>query len=122
MTLTNEEYEALIAMARRGAVSPDHLVALDQFLRQIETNNGIVRHFLLIKWQETDQELPPTAQFPEKWPPELTASIELLSRPVARADVDALLATRASKPAGVYVTKDPSGRVGWATLDQYFIT
>jgi len=48
--------------------------------------------------------------------------IQLISRPIARADVEAVLKQKARKPVTILVTKDPGGVVGWATLDQFFIT
>lgn len=122
LQLDQQNYEALIALARKGAESPDEQRRLDTFLRSLEKANGVIRHGLWVQWQEQDQPLPPTARFPEKWPPEMRFLIELISRPIARLDVEAVLKQKARKPVTVLVTKDPGATVGWSTLDQFFIT
>lgn len=120
-TLTQEQYEALVSLSRRGATTESSLRQLEVFLRSIEKANGVTRYFLLVQWQESNQALPPTAEFPKVWPPELRATIELISRPIARADVDALIKKKAKQPVNVLVTTDPAGVVGWTQLDKYFI-
>lgn len=120
VTLNNEQYSALVALARQGAKSPDQARVLNTFLLEIERSNNIKRFLLMVQWQEQDQPLPPTARFPEAWPPSMRATIELFERPVARTDVDALLRQRASQPTNILVTTDPGGLVGWQAIDDYF--
>jgi hypothetical protein len=48
--------------------------------------------------------------------------IELVSRKVAKADVDAVLVAQARNPTSVLVTKDPDATVGWTPVDDFFIT
>lgn len=121
-SLTQEQYEALIFLARRGAEGDaQRLTQLDQFLRHIEKANGITRSFLMVQWQERSAPLPQGVKFPEKWPPELRKVIELISRPVAKADVEAVLGKYAQEPMSVLVTSDPAGLVGWTPVDQYFL-
>jgi hypothetical protein len=121
--LTQEQYEALIALARRGvAGDPQRTVDLEQWLRGIERQNGITRHFLMVQWQERGAPLPPGTDFPAVWPPEMRKSIELVTRPIAKADVDAVLEEHATEPLSVLVTPDPNGLVGWTPVDSFFIT
>lgn len=121
-TLSQEQYEALISLARGGAENDAHkLTQLDQFLKSIERANGITRGFLMIQWQERSAPLPAGTQFPAKWPPKLRKVIELISRPIAKADVDAVIAQFASEPLDVLVTQDPAGLVGWTPVDDYFL-
>lgn len=122
LQLPQQDYEALIALARKGAVAADEQRRLDNFLRRIEKDNGITRYALWVQWQEQDQPLPPAARFPEKWPPEMRFYLELISRPIARVDVEAVVKQKARKPTNILVTRDPGAIVGWATLDQFFIT
>lgn len=122
-TLSQEQYEALIFLARKGVEgSPLDQTRLDQFLRDIEKTNGITRSFLWVQWQELSAPLPPGTNFPEKWPPELRKAIELVGRPVARADVDDVLKRYASEPMSVLVTRDPAALVGWTPIDDFFTT
>lgn len=123
-TLSQEQYEALLALARVGAASvgPAKVVELEQWLKVIEKGNGITRDFLMVQWQELDEPLPPGTVFPDKWPPELRRSIELVTRPIAKADVDAVIAQYASNPDSILVTRDPNGVVGWTPVDQFFVT
>ncbi len=120
-TLTQQQYEALVALSRKGTTNEDETRSLEAFLRSIEKANGIARYFLLVQWQEAHQPLPASTQFPQTWPPEMRAAIEFISRPIARGDVDALLAARAKSPVNVLVTNDPAGIVGWTQLDKYFV-
>lgn len=119
-TLSQEQYEALVALAKAGATTPDRQRALNAWLITIELENSVVRHRLWIQWQEADQPLPPTAQFPESWPPELRYDLEILSRPIGKADVDAVLRKRARNPITVLVTPDPGAVLGWTPVEDYF--
>jgi len=119
-TLTQEQYETLVALARKGSTTEDQARDTDAFIRTIETKNGITRYYLLVQWQEIDSPLPPGVRFPHVWPPELRASIEFLSRPVAKSDVLSLLKERARQPTNVLVTTDPGGVLGWTKLDEFF--
>lgn len=119
-TLTQEQYEALISFARLGAPLADERRRLDAFLTSIETANNVTRSKLWIQWQETDQPLPPTARFPESWPPTQRYYLELLTRPVNREDVTRVLTLKARRPVTVLVTPDPGATLGWTPVDDYF--
>lgn len=120
-TLTQEQYEALIAMAAAGASTPDQARQLDSWLRLIEKANGITRSIVWVQWQEIDSPLPAGTNFPDVWPPELRQKIELISRPVAKADVDALIAAKARNPINILCTKDPAGILGYIPYDSFFV-
>ena len=120
MNLDNEEYAALCALARAGASTPEQKTRLELFLRDIEKRNGVQRYFLLVRWQEANQALPATTRFPEVWPPQLEEPIEIVGRPVAKSDVLALLASRASSPISIMLTSDPAGLVGWTRFEKMF--
>lgn len=121
-TLTQEQYEALINLARLGTMSdPENTRKLEAWLRLIEKDNGVVRDLVVVLWQELDAPLPPGTFFPTKWPPELKKTIELTTRRVARADVDAVLEAHAKKPTSVMCTKDPAGILGLKPIDDFFI-
>jgi hypothetical protein len=153
LTLTFQQYESLVYLAREGARLKGFLDAakkdprleqlvvrarnyvgndangarnLESFLKTIEAANGITRYFLAVRWQELDAPLPPRTagaptRFPENWPPQLQGSLELLTRPIAKADVVAYLQTHAKNPTSVLVTLDPGLVVGWTPLDSFFI-
>lgn len=121
--LTQEEYEALVALAREGAKARNNPVAvrrLEDWLRLVEKHNGITRDIVVVKWQELDAPLPPGTFFPTVWPPELTRSIEFVTRPVAKADVEKMLEAHAKNPTQVMCTHDPAGIYGLTPLDQFF--
>jgi hypothetical protein len=126
-TLDQQSYEALIALAADGTKLPDGTVdtekarRLDEFLRSIEKKAGITRSVVWVQWQEQDSPLPPGTKFPDKWPPELRKKIELISRAVARADVDKLLQINARQPTNVLCTKDPAGVLGYTPVDDFFV-
>lgn len=122
VVLNEEQYFALISLARQGTKSPDHARALDAFLKEIDRDNNIARFVLFVQWQEQDTPLPPNTRFPEVWPPEMRLLLERTDRPIAKADVEALLRDRARKPTNVLVTRDLGGIVGWTKLEDFFIT
>lgn len=121
ITLSQEDYEALIALGRKGLGGSDEVRNFEAFLNRIEKANNIKRHLLWVQWQEADAPLPAGANFPRSWPPNLRGYIELLTRPITRQDVEYLLDDRAKKPVGVLVTPDPAAVVGWTKLDDYFV-
>ena len=120
-TLNQEEYESLIHLAQKGAVTTEEKRQLDAWLTLIEKKNGVTRSKLWIQWQEADQPLPPKTQFPEGWPPTQRFYLELLTRPVNRADVDTVLKQKARNPVTVLVTPDPGALIGWTPVDDYFV-
>lgn len=120
INLSNEEYLSLVALARQGATTSDHKRALEAFLKNVDSKNGITRYKLLVQWQEQDSPLPPTTRFPDVWPPEMRATLERTDRAIAKADVEKVLEDRASKPTNVMVTRDMGGVVGWTKLEDYF--
>jgi hypothetical protein len=121
-TLTQEQYEALAALARAAADTPDKLRSVDAFLKSIEKSNGITRYALWIQWQEMNQPLPPNTNFPSVWPPQQRFFLENLTRPISKDDVQRVVAANAAKPINVLVTQDPGATVGWIPLDLYFVT
>jgi hypothetical protein len=120
ITLTKEEYEAFIHMAHKGAANADQTRALDAFATKIEQRNGIVRYYVVVRWQELDSVLPPGTDFPEVWPPQLELEIEQVGRPIAKVDVDARLAQVARKPQTVLVTRDRNKTFGWTKINDFF--
>jgi hypothetical protein len=126
-TLSQEQYEALVSIARLGTqdangnVLSDKARNLDAFLKDIEKSNGVTRSSLWIQWQEIDSPLPPTTRFPEVWPPEMRFFLEFISRPIAKTDVQEVVKKKARNPITILVTPDPGAQVGWTPLDQYFL-
>lgn len=120
ITLTGEQYTALVALARKGAENPQQKSLLESFLKDLERTNNIVRYFLKVRWQEASSPMPPTTRFPDVWPPELEQDLERIDRPIAKADVNDLIKSVANRPVNVMVTPDPAGLVGWTKLDVFF--
>lgn len=121
LTLSQEEYESLATLARAGATTPEKQRQLEAWLQLIENRSGIVRYGLWVQWQEADSPMPPNTNFPEKWPPEMRYYLQLFSRQINRADVDAVLSKKARNPVTVLVTPDPGAVLGWTTLAEYFV-
>ena len=124
-TLDQEQYEALIALAREGTkddegqIDQEEALRLDVFLRKIEADNGITRHAIWVRWQELNQPLPAGTNFPEVWPPTLSVYIEQVTRPISRADIDKVLDDNASNPINVMFTRDPGATHGWTEIYAY---
>lgn len=126
ISLLQEEYEALVELARQGTMDDIGCVvvekarALTAYLVMIEKKNGINRYAIWVQWQEADSPLPPGTMFPAKWPPELREYMALTSRPIAKTDVITLLKNRARKPVNILITRDPGATVGWTELEKFF--
>lgn len=122
-TLLQSEYEALISLAQAGAAaqSADKVRALNDFLQMVERRNGVIRSIVWVQWQEVDSPLPPGTNFPDTWPPEMRRKIELITRPVARVDVDQVVAQYARQPENILCTRDPAGIIGYTPIDDFFI-
>lgn len=126
LSLPQTDYETLIELARRGTldasgqVKQNEALALDSWLCDLERRNGIQRYAIWVQWQEQDAPLPLNTRFPEVWPPELRAYLALISRPIAKSDVDDLLSRLAVSPTSILVTRDPGATVGWTELSVFF--
>lgn len=126
ISLNQADYEALIDLARRATLNTDGSIDkqlalnLEAFLTNIEKANDIQRYSLWVQWQETGEPLPPGTNFPDKWPPEKRFYLALTSRPIAKADVDKMLQSKAREPENVLVTRDPAASVGWQDYNVFF--
>lgn len=124
-TLDQQQYEALIGLAREGTkdangqVIHEKALRLEEFLRSIENNSGITRYLLWVQWQELDEPLPAGTRFPDVWPPEKRARIEQVTRPISRSDIDQVIKENARKPTSILVTRDPGARYGWMPVEDY---
>lgn len=127
ITLSQEQYEALIALAQRGTVDPDgsmnqeRAVGLDTFLRDIERSNNITRYSLWVRWQDPTAPLPPGVRFPKTWPPELQYFLQFITRPIAKKDVLKVVGDRTKNAVNVMVTRDPAALLGWTKLEDHFV-
>lgn len=122
VTLTNDQYAALVALAWQGSTGDPY--QLEEFLKLIEKQNNITRYFLAIRWQECNTPLPPNIRekYPEQWPPTQSSSLTRYDRPIARVDVEAEVNRLASNPVGIMVTRDPAATHGWTKIEDFFIT
>jgi hypothetical protein len=120
MSLTPDEYAALVSLARKGSTAPEAERALAAFLRPLEARNGIIRSSVWVQWQEARKRLANDHVFPGTWPPTLRKYLEVMGRPVNKQDVQALLAQEAVSPVTVLITKDPGATLGWTELDVFF--
>jgi hypothetical protein len=127
LTISQEQYEALLAFAQRGTRCPDgnidqnRALALDAALKDIESSNGITRYSLWVRWQDPTAPLPPGTNFPKTWPPNLQYFIQFLSRPITQSDVMAIVAQKTSNAVNVMVTPDPAALLGWTKVNDFFV-
>lgn len=103
--------------ALRTAVLAGDTAEATRLLGLIDQANGIRRYYLSIRWQDVGGRPPAVAEI-MNWPQNQTYLLEL-DRPIARYDVDQVLAQQARNPVSVMVTPDPAGRVGWTLIGDY---
>jgi hypothetical protein len=126
ITLTQEQYESLLAFAQRGTrlhdgrINQQQALVLDAALQDIEKSNGITRYSLCIRWQNPTAPLPPGTNFPKTWPENLQYFLQFISRPITKADVLAIVAQKTSNAINIMVTPDPAGLLGWTKVDLFF--
>lgn len=126
LSLQQADYETLIEFARRGTldangqVKQEEALSLDSWLKDLERRNGVQRYAVWVQWQEQGAALPAGTTFPETWPPAMRFYLALVSRPIARSDVDTMLNMRAISPTNVLVTRDPAAIVGWTEISVFF--
>lgn len=122
ITLTEQEYLALVALARDALKGETNkTLALEETLKSIESRAGLHRFLLVVRWEDLGLNPPPySAEFIDSYPAALEGRIERVDRPIAKADVVAYVATKARRAGEIYVTRDPAGRVGWSKLSQFF--
>lgn len=127
VTLSQEQYEALLSIAQKAAMYPDGSIdqskalVLEAYARDIEKANGITRSSLWIQWQDPMSPLPPGVNFPSTWPPELRYFLQFLSRGITKADVLAVVSQRTPKAVNILVTPDPAAFTGWTAVNDYFV-
>jgi hypothetical protein len=115
------EYDALVALARKGVIDePDQVRTFEALIDNIDARHNVRRYRMILKWQEAGAAPPVGAVFPKTWPPEQTAHVELLGRPIGKVDVDAVLRANARKPVSIVLTLDPAGELGFTTYEAYF--
>lgn len=122
MNITQEQYLALVSLARAGCETAEKTRLLEKFLKDIEASNGLKRYLLLVQWQEMDSPLPRNTDFPAIWPPEMRATIERSDRPSTKGEVLQLVKERSKRATNILVTRDPAGLVGWTKVDDFFLT
>lgn len=118
ITLDRDDYEALRHLALLQAASQGSTARLQKMLQKIELAHGIERYAVWVRWVDAQNSgVYPKEDFPKQWPPQQETYVEVLGRPVARADILAALAAQgAGSPAQIFVTKDPNRLVGWGTF------
>jgi hypothetical protein len=118
--LSEEEYAALRGLAFAGVPTGDKTRQLAVFFRDIEKREGYSVYSILVRWQELNAPLPPGTNFPEVWPPVWESRVDVMGRPVALADVNAMLKAKATNPELVLVTTDLGGTAGWTKTADFF--
>lgn len=117
ITMTPGQYQALLHYAEAGAGEYDVVTEFEALRSSIDTANGVTRYVLVVRYQEVPQ-APAVIGRTEPYPAGMDIRIEQ-TRPITRADVDAVLLNKQTTSALVLVTPDPRGVVGWSELDAY---
>ena len=120
ISLTSDEYEALLNWAKLGATNLDQLAFL-AMRRRIDVAHQIKRYTLVIRWQrltEWNTVIPGQALDALPTPRGETRVLELL-RPPMRADVLAALEGEIFHEALLWVTADPKAELGWCDLEHF---
>lgn len=113
LTITRLQLDALIAAGLSGDTAE-----IERIRDLVYAANNVTIYRLSIRWQDAGGQPPPRIELGAGWPQDQTTLLEL-ERPIAREDVDTVLANQAANPVTVMVTPDPDGNVGWTLLEDY---
>lgn len=117
VTLTEAQWKAVAANLRLvESVYQGKLLEIEQLITEIERANNIVTYVLWVRWRDANSPHPRAEDNPQEWPPTLTAQITKIV-PITRTVVEDFVATRTRNPAGIWVTQDPAGQVGWKRVE-----
>lgn len=112
VTMTNTEYENLLAAAKAGDTS-----AIKVLQDDIDAANGILRFAVLIRWTEVGGKAVALPS-PYSWPETQTGQLDKMST-ISKADVEEYVASRSTNAVNIQLTKDLEGVAGWTELDDY---
>jgi hypothetical protein len=114
VTVSDADWAALV-----GSVLKEDTGELTTVFDRVDNQNDLTRYYLYIKWQEGGARRPGPNDPITDWPPWLFQWFVQYER-FTREFVDDFLEREAINPIYVLVTDDPSGEVGWYTLDEFF--
>lgn len=119
MTLTDAQWRSLVGHLRRleGAY-PGLYQEIEGLISDIERDNSVETFVLWARWRDAAGPKPKLGENPREWPPTLEAII-VRDSPITKAVVTSFVEDRTSRPAGIWVTRDPAGKVGWMRLEDY---
>jgi hypothetical protein len=98
--------------------SSDVRFAVQQLVSEIDRANGIETYIVWVRWRDAATPHPRLIDEAGTWPPELTASMTD-TKPISKGDVEAFVNARTPKPAGIWISRDPTGRVGWKRIEDW---
>lgn len=102
-----------------GAILRQEVDDLNALLGKIDRDNDLTRYYLYVKWQDAAVPRPGPDAPIQDWPPwrmEWFTAYE----PFTRQFVEEFVDRQTSKALYILVTDDPSGDVGWYTLEEFF--
>jgi len=116
VTLTDAQWLAIV-----NSILLETTTGMKPTLDEIDTANGLVRHYLWIRWLDRNA---PRFDGPDpvlNWPPqEATDTPFIAYSSFTRTFVEEYVATQTSQPVYIQVTDDPAGQAGWKELDVFF--
>lgn len=115
ISMARDQYELLLEYAYGRKAADD---VLSDLQRKVDAANNVRRYSLNIRWMESGGSPPSRIEIGRGWPTNQTFLLKM-DRAIARADVDDVLRTHATRPVYVTVTKDENGVVGWTELDDW---
>jgi len=118
VTLSTDDFTTLAAWAENYGLASDAYAAIRAMVERIETANGMVRRFLMVRWR--DATAPHSGVAFADWPPQYTTTLLRYDTPWTYEEVMAAVDARTSQPVGVEVTEDRTGTVGWYDITTFF--
>jgi hypothetical protein len=114
VSVKDEDWEALV-----GAILKEETDDLNVLLTRVDEENSLTRYYLYIKWQDAGAKRPAPGDEITDWPPwrfawfiSYTQFTEEFVTDYVDGQTDHALA--------ILVTDDPSGEVGWFTVEDFF--
>lgn len=106
--------DLVLLVSRVQATDPLKSQEVEQLWAEIDRQNSIQTYVAWVRWRDANAAPPRMSEPPASWPPQYQAQITL-AVPITKQYLVDFVAARTPNPAGIWITRDPAGLVGWTS-------